>query len=1120
MADRVDGLSTVSERADRRPDPLTTPYRACMFFGVLGPVAVWTADGEPVPVLGVKVRALLAVLLVHEGRPVPAARLIDALWGEHLPGDPAGTLSGKVTQLRRALERAEPGARRLVASPPPGYRLRIDADAVDAVRFRALAARARETADPRARARLLSDALALWRGPAFADFADESFARIAAARLTEERLGALEDHAEARLALGEHTELVAELAELLAAHPLRERLRAAHMRALYRSGRPGEALASYEELRLRLADELGLDSGPDLVALHRAVLARDPALDAPAQPVRSTTVRPRANLPAAFSELIGREEAVAAIRARLATDRLVTLTGSGGVGKTRLALETAAGLVDPSGAGDFPDGVWLAELGALEPGSAGRLDEVVMAALDVRDGTGAADRLVDALRARRMLLVLDNCEHVVEQAAELAGRLLRGCPGLRILGTSREPLGLPGEVVWAVPPLDVPDLGAGPGPGAGVDVDVDVAELARFPAVRLFAARAAAAAPGFALTPDVAPAVAVLCRRLDGIPLALELAATRIRALGIEELVARLDDRFRLLTGGRRDAPPRQQTLTAMIDWSWDLLTEPERVVLRCLAVQADGCTLEAAEQVCAGPGAVDGADVGALLSRLVDRSLVTVAHGVDGSRYRLLESVAAYCDDRLAEAGEADRLRDRHGRYYTDLAVRAEQRLYGHDQRRWLRRLDAETANLRSALDDAVRRGAAERALRLVGALTWYWFLRGRLTEASRSLGAALAAAGRSPAALRARAAAWQAGIEVLLGHPPGPAAQRVCEQVADPADRARAEWFLAYAETDLGDVPAVDERLERALAGFRDAGDRWGTAAVLSTRAKLGYLRADLKALERDGEQSAELFRELGDRWGLLQATAWLGGLAEMVGDHGKATWLHREGLQMAAELGLWSEVSVRLAWLGWIAVEQADYAQARDVSGEALRLATEQGFRAGETFAELGVAFAARRQGDLDLAERYLTKLLRDAGPEDGDRTPPLHLSLVLTELGFLAERRGRAAEARRLHLRALRAARTLGAPRIVPTALEGLAGAAGLAGDQETAARLLGAAASARRALSAPAAPSEQAEIDRIAEAIRAALGVAGFDAAYQDGAVRTPDDATAEFVLRASAEAGW
>jgi predicted ATPase/DNA-binding SARP family transcriptional activator len=1061
-----------------------------VFFGILGPVAVWTADGEPVPVSGRKVRALLAMLLLHEGRPVPAARLVDALWGERLPGDPAGTLSGKVTQLRRALERAEPDGRRLVASPPPGYRLRLDAGAVDVDRFRTLTARARDTTDPRARAGLLSDALALWRGPALADLADEPFARTAVARLTEEWLAATEDHAEARLAIGKHNELVAELTELLAAHPLRERLRAAHLRALYRSGRPKEALGSYEEFRAHLADELGLDPGPDLVALHRAVLARDPTLDPPSPP---PAVRPRTNLPAALTELIGRDEAVAGIRAELATQRLLTLTGPGGVGKTRLALEAASGLVD--GLEDFTDGVWLAELGTLEPRSAGRVADVVTAALDVRDVSGTGNRLVDALQARRMLLVLDNCEHVVDQAATLAGQLLRGCPGLRILATSREPLRLPGEVVRAVPPLDLPDPEAGG----------DAARLARSSAVRLFVARAAAAAPGFALDADNAAAVAVLCRRLDGIPLALELAATRVPALGVGELVTRLDDRFGLLDTGPRDAPARQRTLTAMIEWSWDLLTGPERVVLRRLAVHADGCTLEAAEEVCAGPGAVARADVARLLSGLVDRSLVTVAQGPDGPRYRLLESVAAYCGDRLAAAGEGERVRDRHGRYYTALAERAEQRLYGHEQRRWLRRLDAETANLRSALDHAARRGAAERALRLACALAWYWFLRGRLAEAGRSLRTALAAKGSSPAALPARAAAWQAGIEILLGGEPDPAAGPVCERIADPADRARAEWFLAYAETDLGDIPAVAERLERALAGFRTADDRWGTAAALSARAKLGFLRADQKAMERDGERSAELFRELGDRWGLLQATGWLAALAEMAGDRVKATNLYREGLRMAEELGLWPEVSVRLAGLGWIAVQQCDYERARELSGQALRLAAEQRFRVGEIFAEIGVAFAARRQGDLDLAERHLTALLSAAPSEEDGQAPPLHLSMVLNELGFLAERRGRAAEARQLHLRALRTARTLGAPRDVTMTLEGLAGAAALAGDHETSARLLGAADSARRAVGVPAAPSELAEINRITTAARTALGAAAFDAAYREGTARTPEE---------------
>jgi predicted ATPase/DNA-binding SARP family transcriptional activator len=1064
-----------------------------MLFGVLGPVAVWTDRGDPVPVPGRKVRGLLATLLVHEGRPVPAGRLIDNLWGENLPGDPAGTLSGKVTQLRRALDQAEPGGRRLVAPPPPGYSLRTGTGAVDASRFRLLAARARETEDARARAGLLAEALALWRGPAFADFADEPHIRTAAARLTGDRLAAQEDLAEAQLVLGEHAELLSGLTELITGNPLRERLRAVQMRALYRAGRPGEALDCYQDFRLHLAAELGLDPGPDLVALHRAMLARDPSLGAPPGP--PGPARRRANLPAAISELIGREEAVAGVRALVQSNRLVTLTGTGGVGKTRLALEAAGTLIDL-----LADGVWLAELAALAPGSGGEPADVVLSALDVRDEPAAdnrpADRLAGALRDRQLLLILDNCEHLIGPAAELAGRLLRGCPGLRILATSRTPLGVPGEVIWNVPPLEVP------GPAAGAAA----AQLARSPAVRLFVTRAAAAAPGFTLGPDTAPAVTMLCRRLDGIPLALELAATRVQALGVRELVARMDDRFRLLATAPRDAPARQQTLTAVIDWSWDLLTGPERAVLRRLPVHADGCTLEAAEEVCAA-GEVSPADVAGLLSRLVDHSLVTVTHGADGPRYRLLESVAAYCAGRLAEAGETRPVRERYGRYYAALATRSERHLYGPRQGYWLRRLDAEAANMRGALNGLVQHGDAEPALRLAVSLTWYWFLRGRLGEASRGLAAALAAAGPAPPALRARAAAWRAGLETLLGATPDPAAVLACEQLADPAARGRAEWFLAYAETDTGNMAAVDERLERALTAARQAGDQWGTAAALSSRAKLGYVRGDLKALESDGEQSAALFRAVGDRWGLLQATAWLGGLAEMTGDRARAACLHREGLRLAEELGLWSEVSTRLAWLGWIALQECDYRQARDLSGQALRLAAEQGFRAGEIFAEIGVACAARRQNDLDVAEMHLSKLLCSAGPREDGQAPPLHLSLVLTELGFLAEQRGQAAEARQLHRRALEASRALGQRRGVALALEGLAGAAGLSGEYELSARLLGAAESVRRAASAPSAPAEQAGIDRITAAARAALGEAGFGTAYHRGLAQTPEDAT-------------
>ncbi|MFB4318976.1 BTAD domain-containing putative transcriptional regulator [Actinomadura sp. 21ATH] len=580
-----------------------------MRFGVLGPLAVWDDEGAPVRIPEAKVRALLADLLVHEGRPVPADRLIDDLWGDRPPGRPANALQAKVSMLRRFLGRSR------VVHQAPGYRLDLGGtgDEVDADRFRALAARARTQDDPRARAALLGEALALWRGPAFADFADEEFVRPAADRLADQRLAVLEEQAEARLDAGDHALLAGELADLVARHPLRERLRGVQMRALYLAGRQGDALASYAELRALLADELGLDPGPELAALHEAILRQDPALGpalAPAPERAAEPAPPPSNLPVPLTALIGRDRCREDVTGLLGAARLVTLTGSAGVGKTRLAVEAASG---PAGDA-FPDGVWFVEFAGRRGGTA-ELAQEVSAVLGLRDemAAGPADggapdpagRLAAALRDRRLLLVLDNCEHVVEAAAALAGALLRSAAGLTILATGREPLDIPGESVYQVEPLQEDD------------------------AVRLFAARAAESAPGFRLD-DGRDAVAEICRRLDGIPLALELAAGRVRALGVRELAARLNDRFRLLGTGRRGAPARQQTLRAMIDWSWELLAPAERIVLRRLAVHPDGCGLDAAEAVCAGDG-LRAEDVLELLTRLVDRSLVTMVEGRRG---------------------------------------------------------------------------------------------------------------------------------------------------------------------------------------------------------------------------------------------------------------------------------------------------------------------------------------------------------------------------------------------------------------------------------------------------------------------------------------------------------
>ncbi|HEX3711538.1 MAG TPA: BTAD domain-containing putative transcriptional regulator [Trebonia sp.] len=1054
-----------------------------MRFGVLGALAVWTEDGRPVEVREAKVRGLLADLLLSLGRPVPAGQLIDDLWGADLPARPLGALQLKVSRLRQALEAAEPGGSALVVFRSGGYLLQAADDALDECRFAALAGQAAAAGDPGERAGLLADALGLWRGPALADFADDLFAQPAIARLEEQRLAAVEDQAEARLALGEHSLLAAELSELVARHPLRERLRAAHMLALYRAGRQSAAVDSYAELRGRLAEELGLDPGPRLAALYQAILEQAPALQGvPAPPTLGG--RPRTNLPVALTDLIGRAAALAELRDLLRDRRLVTLTGPGGVGKTRLAVAAAA-----QSAGAFPDGAWLVELAGSAPGGASTPADEIVAVLGIRDDSSVApaDLLADALRARRALLVLDNCEHLVDQVAKLTAQLLQSAPGLRVVVTSREPLLIGGEVVWAVPPLELPD-----------PASTETAAVARSSAVRLFAVRAAASGPGFRLDDGNAAAVAELCRRLDGIPLAIELAATRVRSLGVHELLARLDDRFRLLANGQRDAPPRQRTLWAVIDWSWELLTEPERALLRRLAVAAGGCDLTAAEAL----GAEGDLDVLSLLGRLIDRSLVTVTDGPDGPRYRLLESVAAYGLRRLRESGDYAAVCRRHRHHYRDLAERAAPRLRGSDQRSWLRRLDADSANLRGALDSAAEGGDAATALRIAVALAWYWLLRGRLTEARRALDEALALDG-GPAAARAAAVAWRSGFAALAGQRRGDAPPPSLEAVGDPGTRAVLEWFHAFAASDFGDPAVAGALAADALARFSALGDQWGMAAALSTQAKVATIRGDRADAREAARESLAIFRELGDRWGQLQATEWLGA-ALAAADPALAGRLHRDSLRMAEELGLWPQAADALSWLGLAALRSGDLTQARELLERGRRLAAEQGYRPGQVFAELGLGQAERRAGELDRAEAHLRSALR-ASRQIGSE-PGVARVVSLAELGFVAEQRGEPEAARSYHRQSLASAARLGDPQAVAQALAGLAGAHALGGRPGLAARLLGTADVAARPPDAGSPAADGPDAARITAAARRALGDAAFAAEFEQGRLLSPEEA--------------
>lgn len=609
---------------------------------LLGVLEVLT-EGGPVELRTAKVRAVIAMLALHPGEVLSAERLAEGLWGENPPPSATNTLQGYISQLRRVLGRDS------IVTRAPGYLLALPADAVDVRRFERLLTEGRTALDA-GRAiegvALLERALGLWRGPALNEFAYEPFAQAEAGRLEELRLVAIEELIEARLALGRHSELVGELRTLIDQHPLRERLWRQLMQALYRCGRQAEALRAYSELRGLLGAELGIDPSPELQRLEGAMLLQKPELEWRGTGGGVATVSGSAarshTLPVPRSSFVGRDEELRELEKLTATAAIVTIVDPGGSGKSRLALEVAPRLGSKN-----TGGTWLVELASVsEPAL---VPQEVAAAVGVREEPGRplTESLADALD-RHTLLVLDNCEHVVEAAAALVDSLARAAPSLAVLATSREPLSVDGEVLWRIPTLAVPETDSMPADS-----------LIAYDAVRLFVERASAQG-NYAWGPANAAAVARVCQRLDGLPLAIELAAARTGALSLAVIAERLDDRFELLTGGVRTALPRHQTLRATVDWSYEMLPPPECVVFRRLSVFAGGCNVSAAEQVCAGEN-LAAAHVLDLLAALVDRSLVTVSEREGELRFSMHETLRAYAAERLARAGEENALRARH---------------------------------------------------------------------------------------------------------------------------------------------------------------------------------------------------------------------------------------------------------------------------------------------------------------------------------------------------------------------------------------------------------------------------------------------------------------------------
>jgi predicted ATPase/DNA-binding SARP family transcriptional activator len=868
-------------------------------FRLLGPLEV-VIGRTTLPVGGPRQRALLAFLLLHANRTVRRETLIDALWGEEPPPTAQNALQVAVHGLRRLL-----GAER-IETVGEAYRLRVEPGELDLERFLELAERAP------------GEALALWLGPPLADV-DAPYVAAEAARLDDLRLAAMEAHVESELAAGRHEPLVPELERLIAAHPYRERLRAQHMLALYGAGRQAEALDAYRAARRVLVDQLGIEPGPDLQELERAILRHDPEL-APT-PVAT-------EFPATMTPLVGRELVLAAVAALLHRPevRLLTLTGPGGTGKTRLALEAARQLAAGGDAAIFVDLAPLAHA------------DLVLGAIAEALG---AQPTVPAVRARigaqALLLLLDNFERV-DTAAPAVGQLLAAAPSLRVLATSRSPLHVTGEHVYEVPPLVTPARGA----------EHDLDALARNEAVQLFVARAQASLAELRLEADAA-AIAQICRLVDGLPLALELAAARVRFLSPRELLGRLTRRLDVLTEGPRDAPARQRALRSTIDWSHDLLSQEEQQLFRRLAVFAGGASLDAVEHVCGGSLAV--------LSVLVDQSLVRRSTAASGqARFDLLQTIAEYAQERLDESGESDRLAASHADYYLALAEEAAPRLLTADGAELLAALDVELDNVRAALATSRSLGPPERHLRVAGDLWRFWYVRGYLAEGRRWLESALAEAGAQPATVRAAA--------------------------------LRAAAILA---TEHGDLEEGQQRASEALALYRDLEDERGVLTALTVLGNAARGAGSLGLARASFEESGTLAQELGLTEDVGVAVSNLAAVAIVEEEYERARELLVESLAISREVGRQDAAAIALASLGYVRLRGGQHDAAADALAESLEISWRLGFRATALTCLVNLAAVAAACAEYPEAATLLGAAVGVAGSAD-EPLEPLDRTLI--------------------------------------------------------------------------------------------------------------------------------
>jgi predicted ATPase/DNA-binding SARP family transcriptional activator len=892
-------------------------------FRVLGPLEA-EVGGRVVPLGAPKQRALLALLLLHANEVVSRERAIDLLWGDEPPASAQNSLQVYVHGLRKLL------GRQRIVTRGAGYVLVIAAGELDLQRFDRLVAEARhalEAGSAASAAERLEEAVGLCRGEPLADLPFDAFSEPARERLRERRLAAEELRTDAYLALGRHERLAGELEALVAQNPYRERVWGQLMLALYRSGRQADALDAFQSARRLLADDLGIEPSPELRELERAILRHDPSL-------RHTPPTGELRLPTPTTRLVGRRLEVAAVCAQLrqADVAVLTLTGPGGVGKTRLALEAAAEL-----GAELADGAFFVGLQSTDDPA--HLGSAIASALGIGEqpGEDTVETLTRELKTREALVVLDTFERLVGAGPVLAA-LVAAAPRLRLLVTSRVPLRLAGEHVYPVPPLPVPLPTQRPD------------ELERNESVALFLARARAVDPAFRLTPANTAAVTGICTALDGMPLALELAAARVKLLDPEQILARLARPLEVLAGGRSDLPPRQQTLRATIDWSHRLLDAEQQALFARASVFAGGCTLEAFEAVC--DARLEP------LAALLDGSLLLREQRVSGSpRFRMLDPVREYATERL-NADDAAALRARHGAYYLELGERLGPSLIGPDARRSLDRLADEHENLRAVLAYASERDA-ELGFRLTAALRRYWEMAARGREIRE----------------------W---LEQTLP---------LDEPAATPA-RVGCLLVLGRQLVDAGEYQDAPPLFRRAVDAARALGLDGDAAFALTQLGWLSAAAGDVARSERYKLDALELAQRANEAWIERLALALLAGSRVELDDYAGARPLLERALAIARRLGDARALVNTLTNTGWAAIRAGDLPSARAALEESLRICEELDYPVATVSALSMLGIEANLAGEHDRAIGVLVRALR-AGRELGR---PINLLEALTELAF--------------------------------------------------------------------------------------------------------------------------